>query len=51
MKPKMGSPEHKEPSGGGGAAGAARWRRGDDERRPAVGTNGGDGVRVGEGEK
>ena len=51
VKPKMGSPEYKELSGGGGAAREAPWRRGDDERRPAVGTNGGDGARVGEGEK
>ena len=50
VKPKMGSPEYKEPSGGGCAAGAARWWRGDDERRPAVETKGGGGARVNEGE-
>ena len=44
--PKMGCPRCTEASGGGGAAREAPWRRGEGERRPAVGTNGGDGARV-----
>ena len=48
---KMGCPEYKEARGGGGAAGEALWRRGEGERRPAVGTKGGGGARVEEGER
>ena len=49
--PKMGCPENKEAKGGRGTAREAQWRRGDGERRPAVGTKGGGGAREREGGK
>ena len=47
----MGCPQSTEARGGGGMAGGGRWRRGEGERRPAVGTKGGDGTRVVLGER
>ena len=49
--PKMGSLRSTEAKGGGGMAGGGLWRRGEGERRPAVGTKGGGGARVSEGKR